>query len=237
MPLKKVKRPVIYKPIENEEVPEVKHVIGDVMATLNDISEEQSSMDLLNINNLNETNNTTQEWNNPCIHNQSDTNNYFNAHDESTFVDDSEEASETAEPVELKKESIMERHISFEGDNVRLLRTPKFDKGKYRFRIDETNSREGMKGKYGVYDQYLITYSLTQLGMKVPMQLTIPYTISTKSDSPFMMFLTHLKPIFEGQSITINQLVGLQGICNISHYKADSGDVYDQLEVLSVEKD
>ncbi|WP_112182536.1 hypothetical protein [Paraliobacillus zengyii] len=146
-----------------------------------------------------------------------------------------EEREVTESPVENARLPI-NRVIKFSDEMVKLLRRAKVAEGSYFFEIDSVTSREGVQGNYGPYDQYLLTFSLLRSGEDVPNHITIPYTISSNPDSPLMQFLINFKCVFEGQSITIQQLIGLKGGCDISHYMTDSGDEYERLAVRTVEK-
>ncbi|OAS83105.1 hypothetical protein [Metabacillus litoralis] len=131
--------------------------------------------------------------------------------------------------------SLLCRQISFIDGKVKIPRKAKVDKGSYFFRINSIMSKEGLHGKYGAYDQYLVSFSLFRSGDEVPVQVTIPYTISSNPNSPLMQLLMNFKSFFEGQSITINQLVGWKGSCEINYYITDSGDEYERLTVKHIE--
>lgn len=177
------------------------------------------------------TNIPLEESNNAVFSNEMNNSNIFRSNDDEACVGEMEKES-----VKNKNHSAMNRIISFLEENVRMPRKAKVEEDDYYFRIDNITSREGIEGKFGTYDQFLITFSLSQSGMDVPIQITLPYTVSSNPESPLMMFLVHFKPIFQGQSITIKQLVGLQGRCKITHYQNTYGDVYERLEVLEVEQ-
>ncbi|WP_440614949.1 hypothetical protein [Bacillus subtilis] len=215
MALKKVKRPVLYGEKEYLEQKGWNNVMDDA----NNEFEATNSY-------------TEKEWNSPIAQSQS-----LNGNDKDSDVqpDFSNEDSKLYEPTERQDNSALNRIISFYDDNVRLPRKAKFDQDKYSFRIDNITSKENVEGKFGEYDQFLITFSLYKIGMEIPKQITIPYTISSKPESPLMLFLASFKSIFNGQNITITQLVGLQGTCEISHYETDSGDIYERLLVKNVE--
>lgn len=214
MALKKVKRPVLYGEKE--------------------VSEERGWNNVMDTNN--EIENTTsyveKGWNSPIAPNQSLNSDHIDSDTQHNF---SNEDSNMYEPNKKQNDSALNRTISFFGDNVKLPRKAKVEQAKYSFRIDNITSKENVEGKFGAYDQFLITFSLYKIGMEVPIQITIPYTISSKPESPLMLFLTSFKPIFKGQDITILQLVGLQGTCEISHYGTTSGDIYERLLVKNVE--
>jgi hypothetical protein len=215
MALKKVKRPVLKGEQEYLKMKGLNHS----MTSNNDL--------------VKTTNVSLEESNNAVLSNQTDNSNIYQLNDDEACVDEMEKVLES---VKNKNQSAMNRLISFLEENVRMPRKAKVEEGNYSFRIDNITSREGVEGKYGVYDQFLITFSLSQSGMDVPIQITLPYTVSSNPESLLMMFLAKFKPIFEGQSITIKQLVGLKGRCKITHYQNTYGDVYERLEVLEVEQ-
>ncbi|ANU09407.1 hypothetical protein BBH88_03320 [Planococcus antarcticus DSM 14505] len=124
--------------------------------------------------------------------------------------------------------------ITFSKNGAKVLRQAKFPTEEYEFYIDQTRMRLNLEGKYGNYDQLLITFSLRSLDSKSQGQLTLLYTVSSSSSSEYIKFLSSFEEIFIGQSITVEHLVGLVGRCSISHFEAESGDVYDRLKVLEV---
>ena len=213
MALKKVKRPVLKGEQEYLKMKGLNHS----MTSNNDL--------------VKTTNVSLEESNNTVLSNQTDNSNIYQLNNDEACVGEMEKES-----VKNKNHSAMNRIISFLEENVRMPRKAKVEEDDYYFRIDNIYCREGIEGKFGTYDQFLITFSLSQSGMDVPIQITLPYTVSSNPESPLMMFLVHFKPIFEGQSITIKQLVGLQGRCKITHYQNTYGDVYERLEVLKVEQ-
>ncbi|WP_019720239.1 hypothetical protein [Heyndrickxia coagulans] len=215
MAIKKVRRPVLKGEQEYLRMKGLNHS----MTSNNDL--------------VKTTNVSLEESNNAVLSNQTYNSNIYQLNNDEACVDAMEKVLES---VKNKNQSAMNRLISFLEENVRMPRKAKVEEGNYSFRIDNITSREGVEGKYGVYDQFLITFSLSQSGMDVPIQITLPYTVSSNPESPLMMFLVHFKPIFQGQSITIKQLVGLQGRCKITHYQNTYGDVYERLEVLKVEQ-
>jgi len=215
MALKKVRRPVLKG---EQEYLKMKGLNNSMT----------SNKDLVNIKNV-----PLNESSNAVLSNQTHNSNIYQQNDYEEFVDEMEKVLES---VKNKNQSAMNRIISFLEENVRMPRKAKVEEDDYSFRIDNITSREGIEGKFGTYDQFLITFSLYKIGMGVPVQITVPYIVSSKPESPLMMFLVHFKPIFQGQSITIKQLVGLQGRCKITHYQNTYGDVYERLEVLKVEQ-
>lgn len=214
MALKKVRRPVLFS--EGESLAEKGW--NNVMDKNNEIENTNSYAE--------------EGWNSPIASNQS-----FNGDqiDSDTPHDFSNEDSNKYEPNKLQNDSVLNRTISFLGDNVKLPRKAKVERGKYSFRIDNITSKENVEGKFGAYDQFLITFSLYKIGMEVPKQITIPYIISSKPESPLMLFLASFESMFRGQNITITQLVGLTGVCRISHFETALGDVYERLLVGSVD--
>ncbi|WP_142830249.1 hypothetical protein [Planococcus soli] len=124
--------------------------------------------------------------------------------------------------------------ITFSKNGAKVLRQAKFPKEEYEFHIDQTKMRLNLEGKYGNYDQLVITFFLRSLDSKSQGQLTLLYTVSSSLSSEYIKFLSSFEEIFSGQSITVEQLVGLVGRCSISHFEAESGDVYDRLKVLEV---
>ncbi|MED4851786.1 hypothetical protein P9386_08145 [Caldifermentibacillus hisashii] len=211
--IKKVKRPVLKGEQEYLRMKGLNHS----MTSNNDL--------------VKTTNVSLEESNNAVLSNQTYNSNIYQLNNDEACVGEMEKES-----VKNKNHSAMNRIISFLEENVRMPRKAKVEEDDYYFRIDNITSREGIEGKFGTYDQFLITFSLSQSGMDVPIQITLPYTVSSNPESPLMMFLVHFKPIFQGQSITIKQLVGLQGRCKITHYQNTYGDVYERLEVLKVEQ-
>jgi hypothetical protein len=135
----------------------------------------------------------------------------------------------------VEGESPLERLITFLDGKVRLPRKAKVGKGVYLFQINSVATKEGIQGKYGSYDQYLFTFSLTQSSGEVPVQITVPFTISSNPESPLMKFLMSFRSIFEGQRITVQQLVGWRGTCEIDHYITEAGDEYERLVVKNLE--
>ncbi|WP_067727841.1 hypothetical protein [Oceanobacillus damuensis] len=213
MALKKVRRPVLHGEKEYLE----KKGWNNVMDARNELEET--------------TNDLQNEWNSPILQNQSNVHNTDLEIDADTIDEDEAEF----EPKKALGESALNRTISFLEDSVRLPRKPKVEQGNYSFRIDNITSKENIVGKFGAYDQFLIAFSLYKIGIDVPIQITIPYIISSKPESPLMLFLASFKSIFNGQNITITQLVGLQGTCVVSHYETALGDIYERLLVKNVE--
>jgi hypothetical protein len=135
----------------------------------------------------------------------------------------------------IEGESPLERLITFLDGKVRMPRKAKVGKGVYLFQINSVATKEGIQGKFGSYDQYLFTFSLSQSSEEVPVQITVPFIISSNPESLLMKFLLSFRSIFEGQRITVQQLVGLGGTCEIDHYITESGDEYERLVVKSIE--
>lgn len=205
MALKKVRRPVLYGEKE--------------------VSEEKGW------NNVLDKNNAEEGWNSPIAPRQSANSDLIDLDMQHDLFN---EDSNVYEPNKKRNDSALNRTISFFGDNVKLPRRAKIEQGNYDFRIDNIASKENVAGKFGPYDQLLITFSVQKMGMEVPQQITIPYIVSTKAESPLMVFLSSFKSLFQGQNITINQLVGLVGTCEISHFETASGDIYERLLVKSL---
>lgn len=205
MALKKVRRPVLYGEKE--------------------VSEEKGW------NNVLDKNNAEEGWNSPIAPRQSANSDLIDPDMQHDFFN---EDNNVYEPNKQRNDSALNRTISFFGDNVKLPRKAKVEQGNYDFRIENIASKENVAGKFGPYDQLFITFSVQKMGMEVPQQITIPYIVSTKAESPFMVFLSSFKSLFQGQNITINQLVGLVGTCEIIHFQPASGDVYERLLVKSV---
>lgn len=182
-------------------------------------------------NNVLEKTNAGEEWNSPIAPRHLENSDIIDSDMQHDF---SNQNSNLYEPNKQRNDSALNRTISFFGDNVKLPRKAKVEQGNYDFRIDNIASKENVAGKFGPYDQLFITFSVQKMGMEVPQQITIPYIVSTKSESPFMVFLSSFKSLFQGQNITINQLVGLVGTCEISHFEPASGDIYERLLVKSV---
>ena len=124
--------------------------------------------------------------------------------------------------------------ITFSKNGAKVLRQAKLPKEEYKFHIEKTKMRVNLEGKYSNYDQLSITFSLRSLDSKSQGQLTLPYNVSSWSSSEYVKFLSSFEEIFSEKSLTVEQLVGLTGRCSISHFKAESGDVYDRLKVLEV---
>ncbi|WP_226668716.1 hypothetical protein [Metabacillus litoralis] len=213
MGLKKVRRPVLFGEKE--------------------VLEERGWKNVMDKNNVSE--NTTsyigEGWNSPIVPSQPVNSDQIDSDTQHVF---SNENSNVYESNKHRNDSALNRTISFFGDNVKLPRKAKVEQGNYEFRIDNITTKENVAGKFGIYDQFLITFSIQKVGMEVPKQITIPYIISTKAESALMVFLASFKSIFKGQNITITQLVGLIGTCEISHFETASGDVYERLLVISV---
>lgn len=205
MALKKVRRPVL----DGEK----------------EVSEEKGWKNVL------DKNNAEEGWNSPVAPRQSANSDLIAPDMQQDFFN---EDSNVYEPNKERNDSALNRTISFFGDNVKLPRKAKVEQGNYHFRIDNIASKENVAGKFGPYDQLYITFSVQKMGMEVPQQITIPYIVSTKAESPFMVFLSSFKSLFQGQNITINQLVGLVGTCEISHFETASGDIYERLLVKSL---
>ncbi|MCO4852443.1 hypothetical protein [Bacillus vallismortis] len=213
MALKKVRRPVLHGEKEFLE----KKGGNNVMKTNSEYKDLTSDEE--------------KGWNSPIAPSQSVNSDPM---DSDTHHDFSNEGINIYEPNKQRNDSALNRTISFFGDNVKLPRKAKFEQGNYNFRINNITSKENVAGKFGTYDQFLITFSIQKVGMEEPKQITIPYIISTKAESSLMVFLASFKSIFKGQNITITQLVGLIGTCEISHFETASGDVYERLLVKSV---
>jgi hypothetical protein len=211
--LKKVRRPVLFR--ENELTQ--KRGWNNVMLANKEFEET--------------TDESKNDWNNVLMPSKSDSQNYI----DSEHNDSIDETEKVYESNKVTEESALNRVISFFEENVRLPRRSKIEEGNYAFRIDNITSKENIEGKFGRYDQFLITFSICKSGMGVPVQITLPYTITSKPESQLMLFLASFKSIFVGQKITIKQLVGIIGNCQISHFKTASGDVYERLVVTNVE--
>lgn len=212
MALKKVKRPILQgedKSLEGKGWENIVDNKNELKETTNDLSQKHSSSVL-------------SDYSSDC-----DTNLEVNA-------DSIHEDKVKYESRSMAGKSALNRIISFTEDSVKFLKSAKIEQGKYYFRIEDIASEENVVGKFGKYDQFLITFSLYKSAVDAPVQITIPYTISKKPESPLMLFLAKFKSIFEGQSIIIKQLIGLKGNCEINHYKTDAGDVYEKLLVKSV---
>lgn len=213
MALKKVRRPVLHGEKEFSE----KKGWNNVTESNNEF--EETNIDL------------QEEWDSPILSNQPLFHNTDLEIDANTINEDETEY----EPKNVQGELALNRLISFMEDSVRMPRKPKVEQGKYSFRIDNITSKENIAGKFGRYDQFLIAFSLYRIGVDVPIQITIPYIISSKVDSPFMLFLASFKSIFKGQNINITQLVGLKGNCEVSYYETATGDIYERLLIKNVE--
>ncbi|MGD6960063.1 hypothetical protein ACQCWA_20865 [Rossellomorea aquimaris] len=213
MALKKVRHPVLHGEKEFLE----KKGWNNVMETNSEFKDLISDVE--------------KGWNSPIVPRQSVNSDHS---DSDTQHDFSNEDSYLYKPNKQRNDSALYRTISFFGDYVKLPRKAKLEPDIYEFRIDNMTSKENVAGKFGTYDQLFITFSVQKFGMEAPKQITIPYIISTKAESPFMVFLASFKSIFQGQNITITQLVGLVGTCEISHFETASGDVYERLLVKSV---
>lgn len=213
MALKKVRRPLLYGEKEILE----KKGWNNVMETKNEFKDLTSDVE--------------KGWNSPIAPSQSVNRDHSDSDTQHNFLN---EDINIYEPTKHRNDSALNRTISFFGDYVKMPRKAKLEPDIYEFRIDNMTSKENVAGKFGTYDQLFITFSVQKFGMEAPRQITIPYIISTKAESPFMVFLASFKSIFQGQNITITQLVGLIGTCEIIHFKTASGDVYDRLLVKSV---
>ncbi|OEH56401.1 hypothetical protein AQ616_02465 [Oceanobacillus sp. E9] len=170
-------------------------------------------------------------WNSPIAPSQSVNSDHSDSDTQHNFLN---EDINIYESTKHGNDSALNRTISFFGDYVKMPRKAKLEPDIYEFRIDNMTSKENLTGKFGTYDQLFITFSVQKFGMEASKQITIPYIISTKAESPFMVFIASFKSIFQGQNITITQLVGMIGTCEITHFKTASGDVYERLLVKSV---
>lgn len=188
-------------------------------------SEGMTQMNRFNQYNLDQPINTALEENNGMNVN----NTFVNPHSTRTI------GPPTANDTQDKNQATDCRMISFTTQETKIVRTAQLEEGSdYYFNILHLKMRNGVVGQYGNYDQVFITYAISKYGGESPLEITVPYTLSTKADSQFMKLMSHFRPIFDGQNITLDQLVGLSGICTIFHYQAASGAVYDQVEIASI---
>lgn len=130
----------------------------------------------------------------------------------------------------------LERVISFQDDSIAVQRLAKIAEGVYDFRIDKITVREGVETQYGVKDQYVISFSLYSELTEQITKLSLPYNISMHQQSALMMLLGAFKEVFRGQKITMTQLIGLTGQARVHHVASQSGNVFEKIEILTVEK-
>ncbi|MBD8071545.1 hypothetical protein [Bacillus sp. PS06] len=193
MALKKVRRPVINKPSEDNN--------KELEQEANKNGKEELSM------------------------NQHNTNSNENMNERL-----SESFSNTSQ-----RSDAMERIISFGDDSVSMQRTAKVPEGIYDYNIDEIDVRENVQSQYGLKDQYVITFSLYSEVTEQVTKLSLPYNISSNQQSALMMFLGAFKQVFKGQRITMGHLTGLTGQARVHHVTSEAGNIFEKIEVLTVE--
>ena len=135
----------------------------------------------------------------------------------------------------VQKGSALERVISFEDDLISMKRIAKIHEGVYDYRIEEVTVRENVETQYGLKDQYVVSFSLYSEITDQITKLLLPYNISSNNQSALMMFLGAFKGIFKGQRITMRHLVGLIGQARIYHVVSEAGNVFEKIEILTVE--
>lgn len=194
MALKKVRRPVINKPSEDNN--------KELEQEANKNGKEELSM------------------------NQHNTNSNENMNERL-----SESFSNTSQRSDAK-----ERIISFGDDSVSMQRTAKVPEGIYDYNIDEIDVRENVQTQYGLKDQYVITFSLYSEVTEQVTKLSLPYNISSNQQSALMMFLGAFKQVFKGQRITMGHLISLTGQARVHHVTSEAGNIFEKIEVLTVEK-
>jgi hypothetical protein len=132
------------------------------------------------------------------------------------------------------KEAGLDRVISFMDNNVSMQRQAKIQEGDYHFRIEEITFRGNFQTQYGLKDQYVISFSLDSEATKNVPKLLLPYNISNNQQSALMIFLSAFNGVFRGRKVTFGQLVGLTGHARIHHVVSDIGNVFEKIEILSV---
>ncbi|HEF5700867.1 MULTISPECIES: hypothetical protein [Bacillaceae] len=198
MALKKVRRPVLNKPSEDndkgleQEQPEKE---------VNERGKEEPSMNQLN---------TVNDYN----------------------VNESPDKISSST---TKEDSPLDRIISFEDDSVSMQRMAKVDEGLFDYQIDNITARENVETRYGFKDQYVIAFSLYSEGTEQITKLSLPYNNSTNQQSALMMFLGAFKEVFKGQRISMRHLIGLTGQAKIHHVTSEAGNVFEKIEILTVE--
>jgi hypothetical protein len=134
-----------------------------------------------------------------------------------------------------QKSAAMERIISFGDDSVSMKRMAKVDEGLFEYRIDEITVRENVVTQFGLKDQYVITFALYSEVTKQVTKLSLPFNISSNQQSALMMFLGAFKQVFKGQRITMGHLIGLTGQARIHHVTSEAGNIFEKVEILTVE--
>ncbi|PMD07605.1 hypothetical protein CJ194_23680 [Priestia megaterium] len=134
-----------------------------------------------------------------------------------------------------QKNPAMERVISFKSDSISIQRIAKIPEGTYEYQIEEINVRENVETQYGLKDQYVITFALYSEVTEQVTRVSIPYNISSNQQSALMTFLNAFKETFRGQMITIGSLVELTGQARIHHMVSENGNVFEKIEILTVE--
>ncbi|KAA0808417.1 hypothetical protein EI976_12575 [Bacillus licheniformis] len=158
----------------------------------------------------------------------------MNQHNTNSNENMNERLSETLSNT-IQGSPAMERIISFEDDSVSMQRTAKIAEGVYDFRIDEIAVRENVETHYGLKDQYVVSFSLYSEITQQVKELSLPYNISSNPKSALMMFLGAFKEIFKGQRVTMKHLEGLTGQARIHHVVSVAGNVFEKIEILTVE--
>lgn len=193
MALKKVRRPVINKPSEDNN--------KELEQEANKNGKEELSMNQQNtINNENMNERLSESFSNASQRNDA-----------------------------------MERIISFVDDSVSMQRMAKVNEGLFEYRIDEINVRDNVVTQFGLKDQYVITFSLYSEVTEQVTKLSLPYNISSNQQSALMMFLGAFKQVFKGQRITMGHLIGLTGQARVHHVTSEAGNIFEKIEVLTVE--
>lgn len=134
-----------------------------------------------------------------------------------------------------QRSDAMERIISFGDDSVSMQRIAKVNEGLFEYRIDEINVRDNAVTQFGLKDQYVITFSLYSEVTEQVTKLSLAYNISSNQQSALMMFLGAFKQVFKGQRITMGHLIGLTGQARIHHVTSEAGNIFEKIEILTVE--
>ncbi|MEG8979325.1 hypothetical protein U8Y98_21715 [Priestia megaterium] len=199
MAVKKVKRPILVGPSEdNDET----------------VGQEQSEMDLNEYGKEEETMSQMNKGNHYSL---------------------DKSYSEVLLRPTTQKNAALERVISFKSDSISIQRIAKIPEGTYEYQIEEINVRENVETQYGLKDQYVITFALYSEVTEQVTRVSIPYNISSNQQSALMMFLNAFKETFRGQMITIGSLVDLTGQARIHHMVFENGNVFEKIEILTVE--
>ncbi|MBB2483136.1 hypothetical protein H5P36_23555 [Bacillus sp. APMAM] len=144
------------------------------------------------------------------------------------FREEEERANSLSE--KMDKGSALDRVISFTPEGtINIGRRAKVDEGRYPFVIKDIRYQSNVLTKYGVKDQYVFEFSLNDEAT-----IEMKYNVSTHPDSALIQFLNSIKEVFKGKQVRIGDLIGISGEAEIHHVISEAGNVFEKLEVISV---